>query len=676
MRQLGYALIGWFLVSTTLAGCRDDGSGGASSSSSSGGGGDGGTGPRGGPPGVVSFVGVTSDRVPDVSSLAAWQRSFITDGMSDDDKAQAIWRSVVGFRHQDEPAREFLESSTHAHDPIKLFNVYGYSQCDCASAAVLALARSVGLGARGRSLTAHSVAELWTGGAWHMFDAAYIDQFPEPSGVLAGVDELVAAVSGWLAQNPALDGSYAALENMMTNGTWRQGPALLAACPYYDAQGRFPAGVQGWADSVTDYDRDAPETEFGYTLGYRVNVQLRAGEKLVRNFGNVGHHVNDDLGVACESLTDVPGQGDMRYSPAYGDLAPGRVGNGLASWTLPLAGGEYRAGALTVENLRDAPAGGAGPAVAVKDASQPGVLVVRLPSSYVYLSGSVALTAEVAPGGRVLVELSRNNGLDWTPVATLTTSGTSTVDVSWLVRRQYDYRLRFTLSGAGTGLDAVTITDEIQHSQRALPALAQGDNHLHFGAGPDEGTITLEANTDSTVSKNLNWKDLHAVISGGVADSPLHLTSAGSITFPVATPGDLLRLRFGGFYRARETSDAWDFQVSFDGGGHFVTVEHAAGPTVGAEDFVTFDQIPPGTRSALVRYSGTVTTTLELFDFRVDADYREPSGGFAPVQITYEWTEDGVPKRDVHLGAAPDERWTIHCDRPPRLTAITVERLP
>src|SRR5689334_14906865 len=37
--------------------------------------------------GVVSFVKVLSDKVEDVSSLEAWKKSFIKDGMSDKEKA-------------------------------------------------------------------------------------------------------------------------------------------------------------------------------------------------------------------------------------------------------------------------------------------------------------------------------------------------------------------------------------------------------------------------------------------------------------------------------------------------------------------------------------------------------------------------------------------------------------
>ncbi|HWE28641.1 MAG TPA: hypothetical protein VHB97_11595, partial [Polyangia bacterium] len=305
------------------------------------------------PAGVVSFVQVTSDRVADVSSLEAWQRSFIEDGMTDAQKAQAIWRSVVAFRHQDEPAREFIESTTHPHDPIRLFNVYGYSQCDCAASAIAALGRSVGLDARVRSLTDHVVAELSWSGAWHMLDAAYIDWFPSPDGTLASVDDLTAATSGWLAQHPDLAGNRSGLVAFMANGGWRNGPPLLAASPFYDNDGLFPARVQGWADSMLEYPATSLVNEPGYTLGYRVNIQLRKGERIVRNWSNTGLHINDDLGLTCDAVSAVPGAGDLVYSPAYGDLAPGRVGNGTHEYDIPLAGGAYRRGALVADNLVD-----------------------------------------------------------------------------------------------------------------------------------------------------------------------------------------------------------------------------------------------------------------------------------------------------------------------------------
>jgi hypothetical protein len=45
--------------------------------------------------GVVSHVKVISNHVEDVSSLEAWKKSFIKDGMTDEEKALAVWKSVV-----------------------------------------------------------------------------------------------------------------------------------------------------------------------------------------------------------------------------------------------------------------------------------------------------------------------------------------------------------------------------------------------------------------------------------------------------------------------------------------------------------------------------------------------------------------------------------------------------
>ena len=60
---------------------------------------------------------------------------------------------------------------------------------------------------------------------------------------------------------------------------WDSCPKLLAASPFYDNDGLFPARVQRWADTMLEYPPASAVFEPGYTLGYRVNVQ---GEALVR----------------------------------------------------------------------------------------------------------------------------------------------------------------------------------------------------------------------------------------------------------------------------------------------------------------------------------------------------------------------------------------------------------
>ena len=50
------------------------------------------------PVGVVCNVKVVSDKVKDVSSLEAWKKSYLKEGMSDKDKGIAIWERSAPLR--------------------------------------------------------------------------------------------------------------------------------------------------------------------------------------------------------------------------------------------------------------------------------------------------------------------------------------------------------------------------------------------------------------------------------------------------------------------------------------------------------------------------------------------------------------------------------------------------
>jgi hypothetical protein len=88
---------------------------------------------------------------------------------------------------------------------------------------------------------------------------------------------------------------------------------------------------------------------------------------------------------------------------------------------------------------------------------------------------------------------------------------------------------------------------------------------------------------------------------------------------------------------------------------------------------VVFSDVPAGVRQALVRYAGTSRNITSIFNFRIDADYREPLGGFQPVRVTYEWEEGGQPKQDVHVARKPREKYTICCAAKPVMKSIALE---
>lgn len=148
---------------------------------------------------------------------------------------------------------------------------------------------------------------------------------------------------------------------------------------------------------------------------------------------------------------------------------------------------------------------------------------------------------------------------------------------------------------------------------------------------------------------------------------------SGSVTFPIHTPGDIARVRIHTFYRARDAKDAWDVQVSFDGGKTFRTIDRLTGPCKMMGKAVVATDVPRGTRDALVRYTGTQVNTAVVLNFRIDADYVEPDGGFRPVKVTYVWDENGTEKRNEHIATKPAETYTIQCAAKPVMKSLIVE---
>jgi hypothetical protein len=502
---------------------------------------------------------------------------------------------------------------------------------------------------------------------------------------VASVEEIGAAVKGWLEKNPECKGNDAKLRQFhQANGWlgWKRGPELLNHSPFFDWSGWWPAKTHGWYATMQEYDgsHNTPFSyEYGYSQGYEVNIQLRPGERLSRNWFNTGSHVNGILndGGAPGCLKEKVGEGSLAYATQYGDLTTGRIGSGTLEYDVPLADGTFRSGAWKTENLACKSEDNAGPAVHAKDAAQPGVLEIRIPSSYVYLGGEVALDAVLGDGGTLRLFLSDTNGLDWKEVASLDKSGPQKIDLQKFVLRRYDYLLRFVLSGKGTGLESLKIANVIQCSQRALPTLAKGENTITFTAGPQEGTITIDATSyNNTKGKNVSLADFQPTLKNV---NPQYFRVEGEpaeVTIPISTPGEMTRLRFGGFFRARDKRDQWDAAVSFDGGKTFKTVDTYVGPAQGKCKYTTVSEIPSGTTTAQIRWSGTQRNTTCLFSVRIDADYRQPHGGFRPVKVTYVWEEGGLEKKDIHIAAQPSETYKIACQSTPTMKSIVLELAP
>jgi hypothetical protein len=216
----------------------------------------------------------------------------------------------------------------------------------------------------------------------------------------------------------------------------------------------------------------------------------------------------------------------------------------------------------------------------------------------------------------------------------------------------------------------------VQCSQRALPTLDKGENTISFSAGPHEGTVTIQgSSTGNGEGKQVQPFDFRPEYDGV---KPQYLRDErygqpGIVTFPIATPADMTRLRFGMHYRCRDPRDQWEMQVSWDGGKTFETVETVTGPTQGSCRYVIVDRVPAGTRNALVRFVGSQRNTTAILSLRIDADCALPGGGFRPVKVTYRWQENEQPKKHVHVAKSPHETYQIVCTDKPTMKSISLE---
>jgi hypothetical protein len=631
---------------------------------------------------AVHQIKVLSDKIDDVTTIENILKSFVKPGMSDQDRAKALWTASVRYRHQTTPPNEFLAGDWEAHDPVKLFNVYGYCMCCCASSLIEALNREDGREARGRILNGHSVPEVRYKGGWHMFDASLITYFPRPKdGVAASVDEIAEAVSGWYTKHPEFRKDPEKLLELMRRDGWSGwkagGPALLASCPFYRA-GYLPARTHGWDATMSEYDRQSEVYEYGYDVGHKALISLRPGESFVREAGNRGLHVNMDTDPAWDGLKSRAPENDLVY---VNEFLPGYrgavVGNGVHRYAPNLAKGDLALGAESYENLAH------GPSLRVKTPGRPGVAVVAMVSPYVYLGGRLRLkVVGTSPGDRVVVTISTNNGRSFAPLFASQTDGPTEamVELKDKIFRRYAYLLRTELTGRA-GIAAFVLENDFQHAPRTLPWLGKGKNAITAAADTDPAVATRSLAFKITPDPEFTKNETSGTM--GVAFDNVDLRhdacwwkgGTGTMTVPIDVPGDLVALGLSAQVRVRDAKDRIRISSSTDGGRSWKEIGVMAGPTQGRTGHFRVNNWPAGTRQVLVRFEMTGVNTAGVQNCRFDADYRDPlaAKAFRPFRVVHRWKEDGLAKSHQETIAKLPAQYTIETQREPEMVDVAYE---
>ena len=151
---------------------------------------------------------------------------------------------------------------------------------------------------------------------------------------------------------------------------------------------------------------------------------------------------------------------------------------------MPLADGTFRRGAWRAENLacksEDTPAR---PCTSRTPHSR-ACWRSACPAATCTWAAKWPWTRSSAPAARLRLFLSDNNGLDWKDVASIDKSGPQKIDLQKFVLRRYDYSLRFVLSGTGTGLESLKISQPDPMLAAGPAHAGQGREHDHLHRRP------------------------------------------------------------------------------------------------------------------------------------------------------------------------------------------------
>jgi hypothetical protein len=409
--------------------------------------------------------------------------------MSDREKAIALWRLQTTHR--------FHASTTDAevNDPVKVFNVYGYTTCGDDSVCLAGLWRTAGFQVRPARVVGHCITQVRYDGRWNLLDGDMGPFFLLRDNVtIAGEQDLVR--------------DHDLMKRTHTHG-------ILDADSRADAE---------WSAALFVYEGKAGGDR-NSARDTTMNMVLRPNEALLWRWGHrvpLKYHGRADILV-------------------WGRRAADRVCNGLWEYRPDFTRESWRRGAETVEAVRMEDGG------LVAEAGKTGVVIWKMRSPYVFVGGR--LNTE---GTRAKFSLSWD-GITWQEVgenldARFPAAGSA----------RYEYRLRCELP-EGAQLKRLAIVNDLQMAPLALPGMVVGENRFMYtdqSTGPRQVRLTHEwveravshppgappvpvvpAEGGRTDSTNIvfQWVPPRASEADGIADYHFELSERADMAWPLSS---------------------------------------------------------------------------------------------------------------------------------------------
>jgi hypothetical protein len=331
-------------------------------------------------------------------------------GMTDREKAIALWRLQTVHR--------FHASTNDAevNDPVKVFNVYGYTTCGDDSVCLAGLWRTAGFQVRPARVVGHCITQVRYDGRWNLLDG---DMGPY---YLLRDNTTIACEQDLVRDHDLVKCTH-------THGI-------------LDADSRDAAE---WSAALFVYE-GAAGGDRNSVRDTTMNMVLRPHEALVWRWG---HRVP----LRYHGLADIT---------LWGKRAADRVCNGLWEYRPDFTGESWRRGAALVENVQTKKG------ELVAETGKPGVIVWKMRSPYVFVGGRLEVEGDGA-------KLSLSwDGASWQAVgrdldALFPAKGPA----------RYEYRLRCELR-EGARLKRLAIVNDLQMAPLALPGMVVGENRFTY----------------------------------------------------------------------------------------------------------------------------------------------------------------------------------------------------
>jgi acetyl esterase/lipase len=362
----------------------------------------------------------------DCRTLKEMVASVIRPGMTDREKAIALWQFQSTHRFH------ASTGDAEANDPVKVFNVYGYTTCGDDSICLAGLWKTAGFKVRPARVVGHCITQVFYDDRWNLLDG---DMGPfyllRDNVTLASEQDLVR--------------DHDLLKRTHTHGI-------------LDADSRSAAE---WSAALFVYEGDAVGDR-NSARDTTMNMVLRPNEALVWRWGH---------------LVPLKYHGRAELNDWRGKLALDRVCNGLWEYRPDFGKEVWRKGAEKVENVR------AKDGELVPEDGKKGVIVWKMRSPYVFVGGRLDVEGS---GAKFFLSW---DGEKWQEVG-------DNLDALFPSKEaaRYEYRLKCELP-EGARLKRLAIVNDLQMAPLALPDMVVGENRFIYtdqSTGPRKVRITHE----------------------------------------------------------------------------------------------------------------------------------------------------------------------------------------